>query len=169
MTEIFSSLIIPLVSIIGSFLTVFFTVRCNFKNHINESAFEKRKELYVKFLNLLINIKSNPYLQFEKETLDYLEKIKAEFMIYATPKCQQDFSQISELLQEIQCKYENERKNETAIEEDNLRIEADSTAVFDIQAEDEHYKDENKILDKRLNELSNFSLVHIKKSLGIRS
>ena len=81
MTEIFSSLIIPLVSIIGSFLTVLFTVRCNFKNHINESAFEKRKELYEKFLNLLINIKSNPYLQFEKETLDYLEKIKAEFML----------------------------------------------------------------------------------------
>ena len=169
MTDFFSTLIIPLVSIIGSFLTVLFTVRCNFKNHINESVFEKQKELYVKFLNLLMNIKNNPYLQFEKETLDSLEKIKAEFMIYANSKCQVVFFQITELLQEIQRKYENERKNETAIEEDNLRIEEDPTAVFDIQAEDEHYKDENKILDKRLNELINISLIRIKKNLGIRS
>ena len=102
MTDFFSTLIIPLVSIIGSFLTVLFTVRCNFKNHINESVFEKQKELYVKFLNLLMNIKNNPYLQFEKETLDSLEKIKAEFMIYANSKCQVVFFQITELLQEIQ-------------------------------------------------------------------
>lgn len=169
MTEIFSTLIIPLVSIIGSFLTVLFTVRCNFKNHINESVFEKQKELYAKFLNLLINIKRNPYLQFEKDTLDSLEEIQAEFMIYANLKCQQDFSQITEILQEIQCNYKRERKNEIAIEEDNLRIEEDPTAVFDIQAEDQHYKDENKILDKRLNDLINLSLTHIKKNLRIRS
>lgn len=164
----FSSLIIPLVSILASFLTIFFNIRWDYKRHIKEVIFEKKNSLYIRFLNLLMSIQRNPYLQFDEKTLHALEKIQAEFFIYANKVCRDDFSKLKNTLQKIQTDYKNDCKNETAIEEDNIRIEADETAIFDIQAEDKHYKDIHKILDAQLESKLEISIRHIKQSLWIK-
>lgn len=93
--------------------------------------------------------------------------MQSEFFIYAEKECRNDFSEILKNLQKIQNDYKNDRKNETAIDEDNMRIEADNTVVFDIQAEDEHYKDMHKIPDNQMKLKIESAIKNIKKSLGI--
>ena len=159
--------IISIVAIVTSFLTTFFNILWNFKTHIKENVFERQNDLYIRFLNLLLSIKRNPYLQFEEKTLYNFEKMQSEFFIYADKECRNDFSDIQNSIKKIQTDYKNDRKNETAIDEDDIRIEADNTAVFDIQAEDEHYKDMHKIPDNQMKLKIETAISHIKKSLGI--
>lgn len=159
--------IISIVAIITSFLTTFFNILWNFKVHIKENIFERQNDLYIRYLNLLLSIKRNPYLQFEEKTLHNFENMQSEFFIYAEKECRNGFSEILKNLQKIQNDYKNDRKNETAIDEDNMRIEADNTVVFDIQAEDEHYKDMHKIPDNQMRLKIESAIKNIKKSLGI--
>lgn len=94
--------------------------------------------------------------------------MQSEFFIYADKECRNDFSDIQNSIKKIQTDYKNDRKNETAIDEDNMRIEADNTVVFDIQAEDEHYKDMHKIPDNQMKLKIESAIKNIKKNLGIK-
>ena len=94
--------------------------------------------------------------------------MQAEFRIFADKECVTHFSTILVKIRKMYDRYCNDRCNEVAAEEDRTRIEADSTAIYDIQAEDTNYKDKYKIKETELDALIARLLIDIKKSLQIR-
>ena len=155
-------------SILATVFIAIYSSRENYRNQINEQIFNQQKKLYMHFLDILLKIQENPYLQFDESIFGELRKLKACFFIFASKECKNHFALILHEIQKTIGDYKNERYNESAIEEDTIRIESDEYALYDIQAEDEHYKDEHKIPNSDIQEIITKIIKSMQRSLGIK-
>ncbi len=166
--EFFLPYLLSALSIVATVFMAIYTSQKNFKNQINEEIFNQQKKLYTSFLSLLFKIQEKPCLQFDDTILEELKKTRPSFIIFANKECQKHFEVVLYEIQKVHDEYKKEMCNEIVMEEDSIRIESDEYAVYDIQAEDEHYKNEHKIPNSEVQEIITKTIKSIRKSLGIK-
>lgn len=72
-------------------IITYVTAKFALRDYKNKMVFERQKELYLKFLNILFLLKREPYQQFSGKMLSVLENMQSEFSIYASKKCRKDY------------------------------------------------------------------------------
>lgn len=145
-----------LISVFSSLVVAYFTVVLNLKNHIKTVFFEKQQAVYIKFIDLLLSIKQNPFLQFNHSTINKLQEIQAEYAIFADKKCLVDFLEIQKKITELweQYKFDNELLQDDVVDK----------TPDERQERFEEYKQEHKIDDSELKEKIEIACKHMKKS-----
>lgn len=167
--NIIEKIIIPIFTLFASFLLARYTARHEVKKNIETTIFEKQKDLYIRFLTILCELENNPFLQFDGHTLKKIDALQAEFCIFASEKCNKDFSELRSTFAEILSKYseafgDGERQAELAFyaQQNNYEVAVNMQEEFDA------YKMKHKIDDLELKKKLTLIRKDIRKSLGIK-
>lgn len=165
--EIMSYFVSILTSTFVSVLTVFFTIKLEYRKNIDIEIFKQQKCLYLKFLNILLDLQKNPNLQFEKMKYDEIEKLQSEYMIIASEKCKKDFITIKKYISYRYKDFENEFYNETVLTENEILLQNDEFYFYEIESNKDNYINKHRITEDDFCKLINNAIKNIRKSLKI--
>ena len=145
------------------FLFAYVTAKFALRDYKHKKVFDRQKELYLKFLNILFLLKREPYQQFSDKMLSVLENMQSEFSIYASKKCRKDYYNFLDRIQKLHDDYlKNKDPNEDEI------IDGDLISDISFQESYNYFKEKNQIGICEFNKLSEKAINHIQKSLKIR-
>lgn len=105
--------IIDIITIAVSVLSVFISAVFSYRYALKSSIHSEKKKVYIKFIEILYELKSSPKKLFDKDFFEKCLLIRAELKIYVCPSL---LEKISEFYYKISIHYKEYKREEYDIE-----------------------------------------------------